>query len=858
MKSNRIIILIAIIFCVVVQQHMNAQSDYKIAEQDSIALVAFYHATDGPNWTSNQDGFGFDDLSSEWQGIYDGGYNKWLEGPVKDWFGVTVTKVQNPNSNEASYRVVKLWPIIGRRTDGQNLLSGYIPREIGLLTALRELYINGNDGFKETEIPDEVYHKSLQWLDIESCWFEGDISDALRNCTDIRKMNFRYNGIDYMPTWDFLDKDAAYNLAGTQWMYNTEIPLSIFEKTIDHFYTISENAKEFGLEMRDLNNVGDELEIVAPLGTAVNMECVAAGEKEDFITYQWYKNGLSKFGKTKRIYSIASVSESDYGDYTVKITNDYVKSYDGNSNWGEVNTKAIHLVAQPVAPIIQWAKTSYNGKEIHLRFSKPMPENISAYSDFSVLSEGNTIQVIGTRTQGRLHRDVILVLEQDITTASNVTLDYTGSLIADKNGGVLSTFSALSVENLVRKAPAFVEARTTKDGTGIEVVFDTYIDPNAINIDDFSIQAQNNYSVIAANLKKGEINENISKTILLILSQSITDTLEQIKVTYLKGELSGLYSGVSQSFNDKAVRNEITLKTTQVTLYFEDGSSKLNNTLVSGSWGNRLVQLYDDGTNGDLVAGDHIWTTQLNLVDNSYSWNVISREIIASFDTVSVTDPQTGIITQTISPVTINNDSVLSENSVLEFNVLNSNVSGTTNYGISNVQVVFYITIDNPIGQVYLMGINDDWLLGIPLVKIENTNTYSTTLYGYSVGEQISYNYRDSNYWENTSAATRNYTVVAGENIINDKFGVFTFSNNLDAKALKIYPNPVRNQLNISGVKGICLLEMYSFTGQLLNKQIISGSTAEINVSNFASGVYLLKLTDGVHSPITRKIVIAN
>ena len=56
---------------------LNAQSDYKLAEQDSLALVAFYWATDGPNWKSNQDGFGFNDLTSEWQGVYDGGFSKW-------------------------------------------------------------------------------------------------------------------------------------------------------------------------------------------------------------------------------------------------------------------------------------------------------------------------------------------------------------------------------------------------------------------------------------------------------------------------------------------------------------------------------------------------------------------------------------------------------------------------------------------------------------------------------------------------------------------------------------------------------------------------------------------------------------
>src|SRR5512135_25313 len=74
----------------------------KCAEQDSLALVAFYYATGGPNWRRTTDNAfsisnlaGGDDYGAAY---YQGGYGwdwypnagtgKWLEGPVKDWFGV--------------------------------------------------------------------------------------------------------------------------------------------------------------------------------------------------------------------------------------------------------------------------------------------------------------------------------------------------------------------------------------------------------------------------------------------------------------------------------------------------------------------------------------------------------------------------------------------------------------------------------------------------------------------------------------------------------------------------------------------------------------------------------------------------
>ena len=60
-------------------------------EQDSLALVALYNATNGPNWTNNEN---------------------WLTGPVSSWFGVDV--------NIGNNRVIRL-------DLRNNQLSGAIP-----------------------------------------------------------------------------------------------------------------------------------------------------------------------------------------------------------------------------------------------------------------------------------------------------------------------------------------------------------------------------------------------------------------------------------------------------------------------------------------------------------------------------------------------------------------------------------------------------------------------------------------------------------------------------------------------------------------------------------------------------------
>jgi len=845
--KNQISIFGIFILAFTIFGQLQAQPDYKLVEQDSLALVAFYWATDGPNWTSNQDGFGFDDLSSEWQARYDGGYNKWLDGPAKDWFGVKVEKRQVPNSSDSAYRVTWVWPVIGRRTDGQNALKGYIPREVGLLTALERFYVNGNNGLEWTEIPDDLYHASLTHLDIESANFGGAISEAFRSCVGMRKMNFRYNYIDYMPVLDFLDADALYNLDGGSWFYSTRLSYAILEKTIDHFYTISDNPKEFSVECRDLFDVGDEQEVVAALGSPVELECTSAGEREESITYQWFKNGLSMFGKTGRILSISSVKESDYADYTVKITNEYVKEYDQNSNYGEVFTKAFHLVAGPVPPVVEWAESSYNGKEITLRLSKPMNANAAGFEGFAIQAGARSLTATAARTEGRLNRDFVLVLSEPLLPEDALSIDYAGSEVIDTNGGALAAFAGTEAVNHVKVSPALISASTTKDGNGIKLVFDGYVDQYSINPDDFTVSRDGNGAISYATLFAGELDAHISKIVLLTLAEPISDSAEVLTVSYSEGELSGFLSGVVISAGPIDVSNEVSLELTEALLTFQDGSRVLENVMIQGSWRIDPIQMYDDGTHGDTVAADFNWASTIALVDDSYNWDVVSRLTTTSYDTARVEDPETGVITLVITPFDLHEDEVLSETVVLEFQVETEEVSGTTSYGIENIPVTFILSVDLASDELFLMGIDEDWGLGIPMEETDISKQYSMILPGYTVGDVIEYNYRDGSTWENQSVEPRSYVVVSGENMVQDHFGQFILSQEEDLQdQVSLYPNPVRNMLHLEGVGNYNKIEIFSISGQLLSSEVLgSAESYQTDISQLEAGLYLLKLSSG-------------
>ena len=47
----------------------------------------------------------------------------------------------------------------------------------------------------------------------------------------------------------------------------------------------------------------------------------------------------------------------------------------------------------------------------------------------------------------------------------------------------------------------------------------------------------------------------------------------------------------------------------------------IEDVMVKGSmsgWG--VFQAYDDGTNGDVTAGDHVWTAQYTTPNGDYQW----------------------------------------------------------------------------------------------------------------------------------------------------------------------------------------------------------------------------------------------
>ena len=128
--------------------------DCGCAYRDSLALVALYNATDGPNWTNTWD----------------------LNQPMDTWFGVTL-------SGEGCVTSLIL---------RFNQLSGNIPPELGNLSSLQDLYLNSNQ--LSGEIPAELGSLgNLEILTFDRNQLSGSIPPALGNLSSLRYLSLSSN-----------------------------------------------------------------------------------------------------------------------------------------------------------------------------------------------------------------------------------------------------------------------------------------------------------------------------------------------------------------------------------------------------------------------------------------------------------------------------------------------------------------------------------------------------------------------------------------------------------------------------------------------------------------------------------------
>ena len=181
-------------------------------ETDREALVALYNATDGPNWTNN---------------------DNWLsEAPIGGWWGVTtdyrgrVIQLVLPRNG----LIGRIPPEVGNLSRLEALqitksqLSGEIPRELSRLVRLSGLYLSQNQ--LSGEIPKELGQlTNLQWLELDGNHLSGEVPPELGNL----------DNLTYLLLFGYEQRIGAYRLpCETVYLFPTgriAYPLLSFHRT---------------------------------------------------------------------------------------------------------------------------------------------------------------------------------------------------------------------------------------------------------------------------------------------------------------------------------------------------------------------------------------------------------------------------------------------------------------------------------------------------------------------------------------------------------------------------------------------------------------------------------------------------
>ena len=80
-------------------------------------------------------------------------------------------------------------------------------------------------------------------------------------------------------------------------------------------------------------------------------------------------------------------------------------------------------------------------------------------------------------------------------------------------------------------------------------------------------------------------------------------------------------------------------------------------------------------------------------------------------------------------------------------------------------------------------------------------------------------------------------------------------TNNFSEKKFSIYPNPANNSINISTNESINHIDIYDVKGSLIFSQSYQQKRTSIDVSDFAKGVYAIKVVSMKNSSVQQLII---
>ena len=273
--------------------------------------------------------------------------------------------------------------------------------------------------------------------------------------------------------------------------------------------------------------------------------------------------------------------------------------------------------------------------------------------------------------------------------------------------------------------------------------------------------------------------------------------------------------------------------------------------------------MVDPGSGWD-VAGvtdatkDHSLVRKANVVSGSNDWDMIAgTDVVSSQYIVNAKNDFTGIGSHTFNAVA-NNDTYLWDNGATTSSIWVMPTTTTTySVTVSNTNCTETGDVEVTVNAYPVVDLGADqtikWTAGSVTLDAGNTGM----VYIWSTGETTqtaTYDQTNLAVGDTTiSVIVDNNGCTATDTIVITVLNDVSISDALNNVNVSIYPNPNNGQftLSINGAEGNMNMEIVNLAGQVIYTQHIeatSNFTTDIDVSEFATGVYYIKLSnnDGV------------
>ncbi len=124
-----------------------------------------------------------------------------------------------------------------------------------------------------------------------------------------------------------------------------------------------------------------------------------------------------------------------------------------------------------------------------------------------------------------------------------------------------------------------------------------------------------------------------------------------------------------------------------------------------------------------------------------------------------------------------------------------------------------------------------------------------------SIGKVESSNIVNYNFKDITPSLPAYYRIKMLGNSGNVTYSNSLFIANKSTDGISIYPNPVTNNLTITGLNGQSNLKIVNSIGQMMRQQNTSANALNLDVSTLKEGVYILSITDDADRISIRKFI---